>query len=253
MFQKVTGKITYCAKTDPGLSRKINQDAIAIFTKDQLGLFVLSDGMGGHSRGELASGAIVTEFGTFWENITNQPEEWDFSVLADMIQQLIISVNRKIYLTYNQGQICGATVVILLVYKDCYAVFSVGDSRIYNSVGKKTHILTVDDIWDNLPETIQSLTPEEIAKNAKSGMLVQAVGTSPDVNVHVRTNRMKKGQNFLLCSDGLFKFCAEELITEKLEKIKSEKDIKKTMENYLQEVYANGAGDNVSIILVRVI
>jgi len=253
MFQKVTGKITYCAKTDPGLNRKINQDAIAIFTKDQLGLFVLSDGMGGHSRGEIASGTITAQFGSFWENIINQPQEWDFPVLTDMVQQQIENVNRNIFFNYNQGQICGATAVILLVYQDCYAIFSVGDSRIYSCEGKTTHILTVDDIWDNLPEITQSMSREEILKNPKSGMLVQAVGTAPDVNVHVGTNRLKKGQKFLLCSDGLFKFCSEEFIIEKLQKIRSEKDMEKAMEQYLQNVYENGAGDNVSVILVKVV
>ena len=139
------------------------------------------------------------------------------------------------------------------MYEDCYAVFSVGDSRIYSSMGKETHILTVDDIWDNMPEIIQPMTPEDIAKDARSGMLVQAIGTAADVNVHISTNRIKKGQNFLLCSDGLFKFCAEEFMTEKLQKIKTEKSMEKTMEQYLQEVYANGAGDNVSIILARIV
>lgn len=253
MLHKFIGKITYCAKTDQGLCRNINQDAIAVFTKDNLGLFVLSDGMGGHSRGELASREAALAFSSFWEYLTKLPELPDFMTLTNMIQQVVMSANQKIFTQYNQGQICGATIVVLLVMNDCYAVFSVGDSRIYTYAKKQLMVLTVDDIWDNLPDTVNNYTKEEIAANERSGRLVQAVGTGTELNIHVSTNRLIKGQVFLLCSDGLFKFCEEEWLRKCLRSVKSEESMKKAVDDCLKKVYDHGAGDNVSMILVRVI
>lgn len=253
MFHSFEGKIIYSAKTDRGLKRNVNQDAIAAYTRGNLGLFVLSDGMGGHSRGELASQAIVQEFDKYWQQLVVCNPLPDFQTLVTHMQQLIMVANNYVFVNYNRGQICGATVVVLLVLGDCYAVFSVGDSRIYRLKGRKLSQVTTDDIWDLQPDTLINFTPEQIARHESSGKLTQAVGTRPQINIHVITDRMKKGQVFLLSSDGLFKFCEESEIEKELRKVKSEDSMKKVMDTYMRKVFDNGAGDNVSIILVRVV
>lgn len=253
MFSKVRGEILYCAKTDRGLERKINQDAIAAFIHDSLGLFVVSDGMGGHSNGELASREIILTFSSFWEKLTELSCLPDFMALVRMVQQVIENVNHSIFEKYNQEQICGATIVVLLIYNDCYAIFSVGDSRIYTYSRRRLMTLTVDDIWDNLPETINNYTPDEIRSHRNRGKLVQAVGIRTELNIHIKTDRLKKGQIFMLCSDGLFKFCKENEIQKGLKSIKSEATMQKSINGFIKSVYMHGAGDNVSIIVVRII
>ncbi|MCM1540561.1 MAG: serine/threonine-protein phosphatase [Blautia sp.] len=243
-------EILYCAKTDRGLCRNVNQDAAAAFVQGDLGLFVLSDGMGGHSRGELASAWIVKGFEAYWNNLLMAPLP-DFQDLVTQIRQQICLLNGQILEYYNQGQVCGATAVVLLISGGCYAVFSVGDSRIYTCAGGRCSILTVDDIWDTLPSTISAFTPEQILLHENHGKLVQAVGTQPQVNIHVRTDKQKRGQVFLLCSDGLFKFCDEGWLRKKLRGVKSEASLQQAMETCFQEVYRHGAGDNVTAILVR--
>ena len=252
MFRKANGNITYCAKTDRGLKRNVNQDAVAVFKKDNMGLFVVSDGMGGHSRGELASREVAMEFETFWNELLLQNVQPVFPDLVEQVYRIILRANQSIYQQYNQGQICGATVVVLLIVEDCYAVFSVGDSRIYSYAKRKFDILTVDDIWDNLPDTINYYTPEQIAMDGRSGQLSQAIGTNSDINVHISTDRVVPKQVFLLCSDGLFKYCEEDFIKKGMHKSKSENSMQKVAEDYLQKVYDNDAGDNVSFVLVRV-
>ena len=121
----------YGIRTDRGLYRNVNQDAVWAGVKDRLGLFVLSDGMGGHSRGEVASNAITDSFAGYWEQLAGLSQTPEFSVLTAQIQQVLLQVNQDIFDKYNQGQICGATVVVLLICGDCYAVFWAGDSRIY--------------------------------------------------------------------------------------------------------------------------
>ena len=113
--------------------------------------------------------------------------------------------------------------------------------------------MTTDDIWDLQPDTLMNYTKEQIASHESSGKLTQAVGTRPQMNIHVITERMKRGQVFLLCSDGLFKFCEEAAMEKGLKHIKSEETMKKTLDSYMQTVFDHGAGDNVSVILVRVV
>ncbi len=244
-------EILYCAKTDRGLCRNVNQDAAAAFVQGDLGLFVLSDGMGGHSRGELASAWIVKGFETYWKKL--------FAVGLPAFQDLVAQVRQQLYLMssqiqeqYNREQVCGATAVVLLISGGCYAVFSVGDSRVYTFVRGQCSILTVDDTWDTLPSTVSAFTPEQIALHENHGKLVQAVGTQPQLNIHIRTDKLGRGQVFLLCSDGLFKFCDEEWIAKKLRDAKNESAMEQVMEAYFEEVYRQGAKDNVTAILVRV-
>ncbi|MCM1412554.1 MAG: serine/threonine-protein phosphatase [Lachnospiraceae bacterium] len=244
-------EIQYYVKTDRGLCRDINQDAAAALAREDLGLFVLSDGMGGHSRGELASSWIVKGFEAFWENLITAKLP-SFRELVEQVQKHFLLLNGQILQRYNQGQICGATAVVLLISGSCYAVFSVGDSRIYTSVGGKSSLLTVDDVWDTLPSTVSAFTPEQILLHENHGKLVQAVGIQPWLNVHISTDRLKRGQVFLLCSDGLFKCCDEEWIQKKLRKVRDESSLRRTLEAYFEEVYRQGAGDNVTAILAKV-
>lgn len=252
MAKALKGKISYCVKTDRGLCHNVNQDAVAAFVREELGLFVLSDGMGGHSRGELASRSIVTEFEAYWQKLSAVSYMPDFQTLSGHVRQVITNVNSSIYEQYNQGQVCGATVIALLIKGSCYAFFSVGDSHIYHCADRKCSLLTVDDIWDTLPSTLNHYSQAEIMANKSHGKLTQAVGTKEEINIHVGTSRMSGKQTFLLCSDGLYKFCEEKQIEKGLKSIRAENGVQKSMDYLMGKVFENGAGDNVSAILVRV-
>lgn len=252
MSKALKGKISYCVKTDRGLCHNVNQDAVAAFVREGLGLFVLSDGMGGHSRGELASRGIIAEFEIYWQKLSEMSYTPDFQTLSGHVRQVIANANSSIYAQYNQGQVCGATVVVLLIKDDCYAFFSVGDSHIYNYANRKCSLLTVDDIWDTLPSTVKRYSEAEIMANKSHGKLTQAVGTKEEVNIHVGTNRINGRQSFLLCSDGLYKFCDKKQIEKGLRSIRSEGGVQKSIDFLMAKVFENGAGDNVSAILVRV-
>ncbi|MBD5479349.1 MAG: serine/threonine-protein phosphatase [Lachnospiraceae bacterium] len=252
MSKALKGKISYCVKTDRGLCHNVNQDAVSAFCTGRVGLFVLSDGMGGHSRGELASRGIIAEFEIYWQKLSEMSYMPDFQTLSGHVRQVIANANSNIYAQYNQGQVCGATVVVLLIKDDCYAFFSVGDSHIYNYANRKCSLLTVDDIWDTLPSTLGRYSQAEIVANKSHGKLTQAVGTKEEVNIHVGTNRINGRQSFLLCSDGLYKFCDKKQIEKGLRSIRSEGGVQKTMNFLMGKVFENGAGDNVSAILVRV-
>lgn len=242
MSKKLGTGMIYEVRTDRGLCRNVNQDAVAAFVKGTTGLFVLADGMGGHSRGELTSGTVAARFQSFWQGIIKGGLLSDFQMLFVQVKDVIIDVNREIYERYNQGQICGAAVAVLLIVDGCYASFSIGDCRIYTYTRRRIRRLTVDDIWDNLPEVTETYAKEEIAVHRNSGKLTQALGVKTTVSVHVRTDRIVKGQKFLICSDGLYKYCTEERVIRYMGNIRSERTLQKAADQMLRKVFEEGAG-----------
>ncbi len=246
-------KILSYARTDPGLCRNINQDAIGGFVNGKMGLFIVADGIGGHSHGEIASNAVISAFEEFWQRIMNTGKPPEFGILTDMVQQVLYQVNQKIYMQYNKNNICGTTAVVLLIKNNQYAIFSVGDSHIYTLQKRKLVLKTVDDVWDNLPETMNHYTAKEIAENPNRGKLTQAVGISENMNIHVCTARIETGQAFLLCSDGLYKYCEDRLIKKTLKQTRSEKAAQLAIENMIHRVFSKGAPDNISAIFVKIV
>ena len=175
----------------------------------------------------------------------------DFQTLSNQVRHVILNANREIHEKYNQGQVCGTTVAVLLIADGYYAFFSVGDSRIYSYDKRGIRRLTVDDVWDNLPSVSDVYTKEEMAVNKNSGKLTQAVGVKLQICIHSGTDRIGKGQIFLVCSDGLYKFCDEDEIRKYLRHIRSEKTLHRAADRLMQGVFDHGAEDNVSLILIR--
>ena len=251
MFSKTQNGITYRVVSETGNHRNINQYEVLAYVRGNSGIFVVADGMGGHSDGEYASNEIVTACRRFWNRYDGDLEQETFTTLLDEMERTLQTVNNAIFESRKDASICGSTVVVLLLVKDCYAVFSVGDSRIYTCVKRKCMQLTVDDIWDNLSSTKELYTDTEIGEHCNRGKLVHAVGISEEMNIYVHTGRLQKKQAFLLCSDGLYKGCEEQYMQDMLKKVKSGETMDEVMLNYRNKVYQNDAKDNFSIILVR--
>ena len=133
--------------------------------------------------------------------------------------------------------ICGSTVVVLLLAGNKYILLSVGDSRCYRFV-KKT-----------LRTSLVQLTCDETDK--QTGKLINAVGVKIPLKCSVSTGEIKTKQRFILCSDGIYKYCKEKEIVSILKKIRDDElDI---AGNKIKDlVYSNGAGDNLSVIIISV-
>ena len=200
-------RIDYVGKCDKGSVRECNQDAIAMFANEESGLFVVADGMGGHASGELASQEIVTVISNWWERFTPQRYDNNFQKMIKSLGQALEYANDQIFEKYNQMQICGSTVVILFIHEQSYGIIYAGDSRCYAYNKWKIRQLTIDEVWEN-----QIGLNEEDRKNKNHpnyGKLLNAIGTKKNVQYKTITNELYHGIIFLLCSDGLYKFCEE--------------------------------------------
>ena len=244
-------KIDYAGICDIGCSRKVNQDAIAMFSIEEIGVFVVADGMGGHTNGEIASQCIVHEITQWWEHFSEKQYEFDFQKMLQSIIQVLENANKIIYQDYNKNEICGSTAVILFIYKEKYGVVYAGDSRCYIYSKRKLKQLTVDEVWEN--SVGLSVNERNNLKHPNRGKLVNAIGIKENLQCKVLTDRMISQSVFLLCSDGFYKLCSEKYIKACLKKSKDSKRINIIEHEMLGKVYKNGSTDNISMIIVSLI
>lgn len=245
----------YSGISDVGLKRKINQDAI-FFSSDKgekLYLFVVADGMGGHFNGEVASQAIVAGMRNWLDDFSKDHyDAKEFSGIMVSLRNKLEQINDEIYSKYNQQHICGSTCVILVIYQNMYGVISVGDSRVYLKRGLKVKSLMEDDVWENQIGIRENMDIRIIKTHPNYGKLVHAVGINKDVSISVKTDSLRPKDTFLLCSDGLYKYCEFKRMKKAMASVKKS-NLEKQLHGLVEDVYKQGAKDNISIIMSKVI
>ena len=242
-------KLSFSTVCDKGLIRQINQDSVYADSDGYNGIFCVADGMGGHSKGELASQTIISEIKKAWERFCVLDKKTPFREAFGLFEKALDDANSLIYESYNKESICGSTVSLLFVYDDCYGIINVGDSRIYISQKKQIVQVTEDDVWENLPEQ-NGIDKAVLVQSPKYGKLTNSVGTSERVFKKYSICQMQGKQSFLLCSDGLHKCCDDSLVNSII--IKNRNNPVRVTNNLSDEVYQMGAPDNFSIIYICV-
>lgn len=239
----------YVGISETGLIREMNQDAILMHTDSRMGLFAVADGMGGHSHGEWASRCIMMELEVWWKQFQATAYENDFRRMTLSIKQAVEQANRKIYTNYNRMEICGSTIAVLLLYQNQYCILYAGDSRVYQYQGNGLRLLTIDETWENQA----GLSPEERKDflNPNYGKLVNAIGTRKTMRCRMLTGLWEDNNSFLLCTDGLYKFCTNKELKYYMKKSRKTDNLENVCYQIRDIVYRNGAGDNVSYIIVR--
>lgn len=242
-------RMEFAGKSDIGLKREINQDAICAFQKDGAGLFAVADGMGGHRDGEKASRKVIEVLSDWWNLFSPVLYKFDFRKMMSSIGQAIEYANKRIYGEWGREGICGTTVTVLFLYGNFYGVLYAGDSRCYLGYGKRWEQITVDEVWENQPGLSEQ--DRRMKNHPNRGMLSNAVGVRENIQYRVITDYALSGAVFVLCTDGLYKFCPDKVIRNYARQGKGGKEIKKAVEELMARVYGNGAGDNVSIVIVK--
>lgn len=245
--------------SETGIRRNLNQDAIGIFTEEDQGLFLVSDGMGGHSEGERASREVQTACQDWWERHLERCQEGDEPDFAQTVRELkevLAAASRKIWEETNQKEICGATVVLLWIWKSSYALLWSGDSRCYVArpwlLGTKVRQLTIDDVWENQPEQQGQYSREELLSHPNFGKLVQAAGVSENFVCTAQTGTVDGKSLFALCSDGVYKYMAPGSLEAALKAAVRGDDFEKQFQKIRDAVYGNQAPDNLSCVFVKV-
>jgi len=229
------------SRTDVGLKRKINEDAMMVRT--ERGLWAVADGMGGHDAGEVASGKIA-------EALASLPIVYSLQETVDNALAALRRVNYElIALARGGGQprTIGSTVVGLAISGDEFRCFWAGDSRAYRiRAGRITQLSRDHSLVHDLV-LAGMLSEAEARVHPNANVVTRAVGVSEELHVDVVSGDVREGDIFLLASDGLTRVVEDDEIAEEL----VSNALAQAGDRLIQLVLERGAPDNVSLIIVR--
>lgn len=176
--------------TDVGKLRSRNEDAIQV--RNDAGLWVVADGLGGHTAGDYASQAIVERL----SRVRRGDDAAEFAAASKRFWRGSMPICRNA--AFERGvDIIASTVVLLIADGDSVRCGWVGDSRAYSCVGGTPTQLTRDHVYRGDHDADE--------RPAGSGVLTRAMGAETTLSVDWVRAPASPGTVFVLCSDGLNK------------------------------------------------
>lgn len=230
------------AATDTGRVRTHNEDSALA----EGGIFVVADGMGGHAAGEVASGIVV-------ETMRELVQREDLTA-ADVTQQLLLANERILGAvdSHPEQQGMGTTATGLALVTaggaDHWAVFNVGDSRVYREIDGALTQVTVDH--SEVQELVDAgvLTPEEARVHPARNVVTRSLGTDHAYQPDIWVLPPYAGERFVVCSDGL----TNELTDARLRDILQwHPDPQEAAEELVRAAVDAGGRDNVTVVVVN--
>jgi len=245
--------------TDVGLKRETNEDAFSI--DDELHLYVVADGMGGHQAGEVASRIAVDLINSAFKKwlTTSAPEEELFglpdeslSPEGNYLASSIRLANRVIHELATMGdkrQGMGTTVAALLIMPSKVIAANVGDSRIYlireGTIERlsRDHTIVAEQIEMGI------MTVEEANASSLKHILTRNLGSAEDVLPEVFELEPANRDRFVLCTDGLTDLVTDEEILDLTLKADEPESL---CRNFVDLALERGAHDNTTVVSVFV-
>lgn len=225
------------SRTDIGLIRKSNQDAVIIGG----GIIGVADGMGGHNGGETAS----TSARDGMIRCTGNQEPSGGKLIED-----IRTVNRELYemqLKEESLSGMGTTLTVLWPTEREMLIGHVGDSRAYllrNGEFRQMtddHSLVADMVRRGL------LTEEQAACHPMRNYITRAVGTEDSIDPDLLTVVRKPGDRWLICSDGLHGLVSKSILQELL----GAENLDESADEMIRQALDEGGRDNVTLVIVE--
>lgn len=230
--------------TDRGLRRESNQDSCLI--NKELGLFVVADGMGGHTGGEIASSMAVETV----EAVMLQPDAKSKSP-RELILNCYEEASRRIFdkAANERPELVGMGTTMVVAYvrgKHLY-VGNVGDSRCY--LFKKPHLWQITEDHSLINEQLRAgvMSEEQVHQFVGRNVITRSVGYEREVYPDIIEREIYPGEVFLMCSDGLSSLVEDNQISQLMNQNTPDKAVKACVEQAL----ANGGDDNVSVMLIH--
>ena len=229
-------------RTDLGRVREVNEDSVLA----RYPVYLVADGMGGHSRGDVASRTTI--------EVIDAAIPAGRPTAAAAVVEAVHAANAAVR-ALGAEAVSGTTLTGMAVSASAegeryWTIVNVGDSRVYSWSGRTLTQLTVDhSVVQELIEAGE-LTPLEAEGHPERNTITRAIGAFEEVEVDVWMLPYVDGQAFLICSDGLTK----ELPLERMEHIFASHtgdDGGSLADAVVEAALASGGRDNVSAIVVE--
>ena len=230
------------AATDTGRVRDHNEDSALA----EGGLFVVADGMGGHAAGEVASGIVV-------ETMRELVDRADLTS-DDVTQQLLVANERILEAVASHpeqkgmGTTAAGIVLVTVGGADHWAVFNVGDSRVYRYIDGTLTQITVDH--SEVQELVDAgvISPDEALVHPARNVVTRSLGTDYAYQSDVWVLPPYAGERFVICSDGLTNEVPDDRMREILH---LNPDPQMAAEELVRAAVEAGGRDNVTVVVVN--
>lgn len=250
-------KIEHAGATHVGMKREHNEDNLLLLPEKNL--FVVADGMGGHSSGEVASQLAVDTIRQFFEETEGDDEiTWPYkpdramSYAENRFTASVKLANRNIFeagVEDPKYKGMGTTLVGVLLHDEKAVIAHAGDSRLYRIRDGEIFLITEDHSLLNDYKKIQPMTPEEEEAFPHKNIIVRALGMKENLDVEINGDTPQAGDIMLICSDGL---CGELTDQEILKHVTDmDGDLQQGVDGLIQDACDHGGKDNVTVILVK--
>ncbi len=239
------------ASSDVGHVRKVNEDSFLVAPP----LFVVADGMGGHSGGDVASRIVVEEFARLSE------EGYDPRGGAEAVVATLTRCQARIrdYATAQSGTgqsvHAGTTVVVALLVEDengpKWLLANLGDSRIYRLVDDRLDQVSVDH--SVVQELIDAgeITPAQAVEHPERHVITRALGAALEsLEPDFFLLPLAAAERILLCSDGVTGMISDERVASIL---LDNDDPRDAADALVQAALAAGGRDNATAVVVDVV
>jgi protein phosphatase len=244
--------------TDVGRKRRLNEDVFLI--DEEMGVYLVADGMGGHAAGEVASRLAADEIIRALANhstLSNEtwPEHWNMarSATANLLVDAILAAHDRVTRAVRRDtELRGmGTTVVVAVHPPksrSLIICHVGDSRAYRLRGDSFELLTDDHSWVHEQVIAGFLSEEAARSHPLKNVVTQALGGGSEPKVDIREIELDPADRFLLCSDGLNSMLTDEAICEFLG---GDESLEQIATGLIDAANAQGGHDNISVVLLR--
>lgn len=243
--------------SDVGRRRALNEDSY--LADDELGVYVVADGVGGHAKGEVASAQTVEEvYGYVARNVdaideyVAAPDEAKRYQIRRLFESAVQSACYMVFGMAEQDpnqRGMSTTISGLLIAGPLAVVAQVGDSRVYRLRNRTAVQLTEDHTLLNYKLKHGLLTPEEARTGAGRNVITRAVGHRDYVQVDTLVTDVQVGDRYMLCSDGLHGYLDDAEVAPLLLR----GDLEIVARILIELANSRGGKDNITALLVDIV
>jgi serine/threonine protein phosphatase PrpC len=245
--------------SDPGLRRTSNEDCYC--TRDDIGLYMVADGLGGHLAGEVASRVAVEAVQAFIEETAGADKNrtWPFpfeptlSLDGNRIKAAFRLANRRLASAIADSpdlRGMATTASAFLAGNEAACVAHVGDSRVYVLRDGELSQITHDHSWVEEQVRAGTMSPSAARVHPWRNVVTRALSGGEDPEVDVTELNLLAGERFLLCSDGLFSVVPDAQITRFLsDQTISLADV---CQRLVDAANSGGGPDNITAVVLEV-
>jgi PPM family protein phosphatase len=246
-------------RCDLGAIRERNEDACLVFMAEAgghfsmipFGLYIVADGMGGHTNGHVASNTaarIVAKYilERIYMPLLHATDSANQTPIQEVLVNAVQMANTAVY--ENEPEIdSGTTLTVALIFGRRLHVAHVGDSRLYLHTDERFEAVTNDHSLVQRLQDVGQLTAEEATMYRYKNVLLRAVGQGEEVEIDTYMRLLPKRGKLLLCSDGLCGFVTDDAIREILDQDMPLKTYANTLYDTAMEA---GGFDNITAVVV---